>query len=234
MSDTNTVPAKRSFITLGNESFGLVMVKRKFKQRKADPANPGKHILIDAEEQFGAPGVTADEQAFTVDTFPALFGGLIKHAESLEAGRGVKLAHVLLDEHLQDSYEAAYNAESGTFDKAVYLKELGSITSARSKGHSLKDIDAELSLLACELAALSRVASTPDGWQSIKHPETGAPTFESRAKFNLRLSELFIRIDTLGESKVKKLAENQKRQEKIRDTKAAKAAAPAAPAPAAA
>ena len=199
-------------ITLGNNSFPLVVTTVNKRSRVDDPDKVGKKKTVEKPISFFAPATDS------VAALTALFTAMLVGADATEAGNGVKIGRNLLLPHLEEAFNHAYNSDTDDFSVDKYTNLLTSPERPRSAGQSLQNILEELGELAIELTVLGPKASTPDGKQ----------VFASQQAFVLRLNELYVKTTALHNLKEAKAVDNEKKQAKRKEKEAAANAAAAA------
>ena len=207
-------------ITLGNNSFPLVVTTVNKRSRVDDPDKVGKKKTVEKPISFFAPATDS------VAALTALFTAMLVGADATEAGNGVKIGRNLLLPHLEEAFNHAYNSDTDDFSVDKYTNLLTSPERPRSAGQSLQNILEELGELAIELTVLGPKASTPDGWRDVVI--NGKQVFASQQAFVLRLNELYVKTTALHNLKEAKAVDNEKKQAKRKEKEAAANAAAAA------
>lgn len=212
MSDSNT-PAVTVNIGSYPAAFGTVVLPH--TKREVD-ATTGKKKSVPAPKTIVAPLIDS------IDTGKDVFIAMVDHAESLEAGNGLKLVGALLTKRFEDASDASFDMATGHEDWDKYINMLVSPERPRSSGLSLDDINRDLADYAIEVAMLAAASGSADGWKELKNLD-GSPLFNSQGQFVLRLSEVSQKIDTLQRQREEKQAKSDANK-KAREAKAAAAA----------
>lgn len=205
-------------ITIGSQEFELAAVEVKKNVRVKNPDKPGKY----KQEEQGV--IVIMPVVNDRHDLARLFGAMLDESEAQGVGNGLKLGLKLVLPHLEDASDAGFNQETGSEDVAKYKLTLASPTRPRSAGETLDSINQQLAIAGPELAVLSEVRFTADGWKKLVNQETGAPLFASQDQYLLRYMEVLKEINylaTLLSAKQKALAEMKaKREDKAAAAKA--------------
>lgn len=242
MSNTNT-----DQVIIGGQAFTLapIKIKRNIKTKindKGEPVDPnapvpvvdGKPVVYKSKmlpQDYIIVGPLLETATAAADFIKAT----IIEAETREAGGGLALARVYLEDRLEAASEHNFDLESGKSDVAGWQKQITSAEAPRSAALSMDALTKGIAAIAPEMAQMAAHMGTSDGWKDYKG-EDGQPVYATQDEFLLRFDAIQKRLNNyvkLIEQKNLAMAANKaKRDAKAEQArKAAAALAAGAPSP---
>lgn len=243
MSNTNTADQ----VIIGGQSFTLapIVIKRNIKTKvdekgnAVDPNAPvpvvdGKPVVYKSKmlpQDYTIIGPLLQTAAEAADFIKAT----IIEAETREAGGGIALAKVYLEDRLEAASEHNFDLESGKADVTGWQKQITSAEAPRSAALSMDALTKGIAAIAPEMAQMAAHMGTSDGWKDYRG-EDGNPVYATQDEFLLRFDAIQKRLNNyvkLIEQKNLAMAANKaKRDAKAEQArKAAAALAAGAPSP---